>query len=286
MWKFIKRNKIWFILVIIFVLVLVTSIKLINNYFAADVLIIIDRPINQMIVGLRTPFLNKLMLLVTLTGNWQMVVWGSLLASILLIISQKRHYLIALLSSDVSALIFIVIIKNLIGRIRPPVENALIIERGFALPSGHAYFGVVFYGLLTYFLVHHCHQKWLKTGYSILGSVYILLLASSRIYLGVHWATDVVAGLSFGVIWLAVIVSYIEYTTRFFKEKHQAVNQKLIQTGLGLFIALWLLELFWLYQNNVNTLGTKIIKPINAATTETTNTAPAAKSRAKVVSEY
>ncbi len=285
MWKFVNRNRIWFILISLFILALIATEKLINNYFIPGGLTTIDQSINQLITTLRTPFLNKLILLVTLTGNWEMIVGGSLLVSIWLIIAQKKHYLIALLSSNASALIFIVVIKNLIGRIRPPITNALIVEPGFAFPSGHSYFGVVFYGLLTYFLVHNLHQNWLKTSFSILGSIYILLLAFSRIYLGVHWTTDVLASLSFGVIWLAIITSYIEYKIRFNHKKNKSINQKLIKIITGVFIGLWFLELFWLYQNNVNTLGTKIINPISSATTETTNTAPAAKSRAKVVSE-
>ncbi len=283
--KFFNRNRIWFILISIFILALIATEKLINNYFIPGGLTTIDQSTNQLITTLRTPLLNKLMLLVTLTGNWQMIVAGSLLALIWLIIAQKKHYLITLLLSDISVLIFIVVIKNLVTRARPPIISALIVEPGFAFPSGHSYFGVVFYGLLIYFIVHYIHQKWLKTSLSIFGSFYILLLAFSRIYLGVHWLTDVLASLSFGVIWLVIITSYIDFRTKLNHEKNKPVNQKLIKIIGVIFISLWFLELFWLYKNNVNTLGTKIIDPISSATTETTNTAPAAKSRAIVVSE-
>lgn len=285
MWNCINKNRIWIILSSIFILVLITSGKILEIYLNLNSFNIIDWPINQIVVSLRTPLLNKLMLLVTLTGNWQMVVWGSVLTLVLLIIAQKKHYLIALLLSDISALIFIVFVKNLVGRSRPPVAYAIITEQGFAFPSGHAYFGVVFYGLLVYFLIRHFEQKWLKSGIYLLGSIYILILAFSRIYLGVHWFTDVIAGLSFGVIWLFVIMSYVEHKIRFYKAKYQSVNQKLIQIILGIIIVLWFLELFWLYQNNSKSLGKKMILPISKATTETINTAPAAKSRAKVVSE-
>jgi undecaprenyl-diphosphatase len=246
----------------------------------------IDQLINQAIVGIRTPFLNKFMLLITLTGNWQMVVLGILLLSILLIILQKKDYFIALLLSNVSALFFILVIKNLIGRIRPPIENALIIEKGFALPSGHSYFAVVFYGFIIYLLFHHIRSPWLKIILSTLGSTYTLLLAFSRIYLGVHWFTDVIVGLLFGIIWLTIIVMYLKNKPKTVKKIKPLVNKKITQAFIYFFITFWLLELFWFYKNNVNNLGTKIINPISAATTETTNTAPAAKSRAKVVSEY
>lgn len=287
MWlKKVRLNKIWLGLAIIFMIAVVIFGKVIDGYLDQDGLTVFDRPINQMIVQSRRPLLNKLMLLVTLTGNWQMIVWGSLLGAILLIIAQKRRYLVAMLISNVSAILFINLAKNLIGRVRPPVENALILEHGFAFPSGHSYFAVAFYGLLTYFWVRHFHQKWARIGVFILGSTFILLLGISRIYLGVHWTTDVAAALSLSAAFLAVIVAYIEYKRKFFKEEYREVNRKLLWRNFGIFVGLWLIGLFWLYQIRVKNLGTKISRPTRAAIEATTRTAPAATSRGIVVSSY
>jgi len=279
-------NKIWMGMAIIFMVAVVIFGKVIDAYLDSDGLTVFDRPINQMMVGVRTPILNKLMLLVTLTGNWQMIVWGSLLGAILLIIAQKKRYLMAMLLSNVSAIIFVSVVKNLIGRVRPPVENALILEHGFAFPSGHSYFAVAFYGLLTYFLVRHFQQKWARIGVFILGFGFILLLGISRIYLGVHWITDVVAAFSLSVAWLVVIVAFIEYKRRFFKEEYRMVNRKLLWRNFGIFAGLWLLGLFWLYQSRVKNLGIKISRPTIAAIEATTRMAPAATSRGIVVSPY
>lgn len=283
-WEKVRRNELWLGLAGIFMVAVLVFGKVTDNYLDKDGLTMIDRPINQWIVNVRTPLLNKLMFFVTLTGNGQMIVWGSLLVTILLIIAKKRRYLMAMLLSNISALMFIEVVKNLIGRMRPPVENAIIIENGFAFPSGHSYFAVAFYGLMTYFWVRHFHQKWAKIGIFVLGSGLILLLAVSRIYLGVHWTTDVVAGLAVATAWLAVMIAYIEYKRRFFKEEFKEFNKKVVWTGFGIFMGLWLAGLLWLYSSNVNSLGIKIIKPIKAATTATTKTAPAAKSRGTVVS--
>lgn len=250
-WKNIKDNKIWVGIITVFITAVLISGKVIDNYLDKDGLTIIDRPVNQLIVNLRTPLLNKLMFLITLTGNWQIIIWGSLLGAILLIIAKKRRYFLAMLLSNVSALIFIEVAKNLVGRVRPPIENALIIEHGFAFPSGHSYFAVAFYGLMTYFWVRHFKQKWAKIGMFILGSVFILLIALSRIYLGVHWTTDVFAGLSISVAWLAVLVFYLEYKRRFFKQEDKEFNKKIVWTGFGIFMCLWLAGLFWLYLSSI-----------------------------------
>ena len=287
MWlKKVWLNKLWLGLAIIFLLAVIVFGKVLDGYFDKDGLMMLDRPINQLVIGQRRPFLDKLMLLVTLTGNWQMIVWGSLLGAVLLIIAQKRRYLMAMILSNVSAMLIVEIAKNIIGRVRPPVENALIIEHGFAFPSGHSYFAVAFYGLLTYFWVRHFYQKWARIGVFILGLVYILLLGLSRIYLGVHWTTDVLGALSLGVAVLAVVVAYIEYQRKFFKEEYREVDRKLLWRNFAIFAGLWLFGLFCLYQNRVKSLGIKISNPTRAAIEATTRTAPAATSRGTVVSPY
>ena len=285
-WDKLKRNEVWLALAIIFFVAISVTGLVVDNYLDTDGLTIIDRPINQLIVSLRTPLLNRLMFLITLTGNWQMIALGSLLSVILLVAAKKRRYLLALLLSNFSALTFIELSKNIIGRTRPPVENALILEHGFAFPSGHSYFAVAFYGLLTYFWVRHFHHKLEKIAVFLLGSSFILLLALSRIYLGVHWSTDVIAGLSSSVTFLAIIVAYIEFRRRYFVEEYRQFNKRNVWAGFGMFAFVWVAGLAWLYSNNVITLGAKIITPISAEQQATINTAPAAKSRAKVVSEY
>lgn len=284
--KIIWKNKVWVGLAGIFAIAVLTSGIVTDNYIDKEGLTMVDRPVNQLVTSLRNPLLNKLMFLITLTGNWQMIIWGSILATILLIMAKKRRYLMAMLLSNASAFMLVEIAKYIVGRTRPPVENALISEPGFAFPSAHSYFAVVFYGLMTYFWVRHFHQRWAKISMFILGSGFILLLALSRIYLGVHWTTDVIAGLSLSVAWLATIVSYIEFKRRFFREEYLEFNRKVVWFGFGIFMCLWTAGLLWLYQNSINTLGTKIIKPTTAAVTEINKTAPAAKSRAAVVSEY
>lgn len=94
--------------------------------------------------------------------------------------------------------------KVLFHRERPDILK-LVEAVGFSFPSGHSMMSTSFYGYMAYLFYVNMKSKW---KYLIIGlfSVTILLIGISRIYLGVHYASDVLAGFSAGLAWLAIFV--------------------------------------------------------------------------------
>jgi undecaprenyl-diphosphatase len=83
-----------------------------------------------------------------------------------------------------------------------PLSPLLKAAKGLSFPSGHAIMAVTFYGLLLYILWHTISKDWLKylaTGLLIL---VMILIGFSRVYLRVHYASDVLAGFIIGLLWL------------------------------------------------------------------------------------
>ncbi len=95
-------------------------------------------------------------------------------------------------------------LKNLVGRERPPGEH-LTAAAGMSFPSGHAMLSLVFYGFIACLLLIYCPSKYGKITAYILFIV-IGLIGFSRIYLNVHYATDVAAGFIFGLVILAIMI--------------------------------------------------------------------------------
>lgn len=97
-------------------------------------------------------------------------------------------------------------IKQIIKRPRPIGIN-LIKEGGYSFPSGHSATSMAFYGLLIYLVYKYVNNKLLKTIIIVLLSLIILMIGTSRIYLGVHFASDVLAGFILGLLFLLVFIS-------------------------------------------------------------------------------
>lgn len=100
------------------------------------------------------------------------------------------------------------ILKSIIARPRPQVLR-LVQESGYSFPSGHSMVSMGFYGFLMYLIYIKIKNKKIKYPLIILLSVLIFSIGISRIYLGVHYATDVIGGFIIAVIYLIIFVKYI-----------------------------------------------------------------------------
>lgn len=109
------------------------------------------------------------------------------------------------------------ILKNIVRRSRP-IGFRLIEETGFSFPSGHSASSMAFYGYLIYLIYKRCKNKVLRTVSIVLLSIVILSIGISRIYLGVHYASDVIGGFILAILYLILYVNFIE---KIFKIKNK-----------------------------------------------------------------
>ena len=106
---------------------------------------------------------------------------------------------------SISAIMGPIILKNLFAIERPTI-NQLIAPGGFGYPSGHSMNAVVFFGMCTIMVLRYSGKKSLKIGFAAFAIISILLVGLSRIYLGVHTATDVLGGYLAGIVVLCTAV--------------------------------------------------------------------------------
>ena len=99
------------------------------------------------------------------------------------------------------------LLKLIFARDRPPVALRLIDIDSHSFPSGHAMLSTIVYGLSV--IILHRLYPWVRrhVGWLVVGPVLVVLIGVSRVYLGVHWISDVLFGWLFGAIWVALCVA-------------------------------------------------------------------------------
>ncbi len=105
-------------------------------------------------------------------------------------------------------------LKTYFARARPDLATAIRQAHGYSFPSGHAMGATVVCGALTYLAFRVC-KGWRAKGAALAaGATFILAVAFSRVYLGVHWISDIAAGVSAGLLWITVTTVAYETTRR------------------------------------------------------------------------
>lgn len=99
------------------------------------------------------------------------------------------------------------VIKEIIGRVRPDQIEHLVVQGGYSFPSGHSMSSMVLFGSLIFLLFRSVRSNSLKWLLSILLGFFPLLIGLSRIYLGVHYPSDVLGGFSLGFAWLCFSIA-------------------------------------------------------------------------------
>lgn len=161
----------------------------------------IDTTFSKWMFQLHNPVFTAFFRFITDFGYIQILL---ILLVIILIVFHKYRFAYILPIHVTISVIFNMILKNIFTRPRPEMIR-LIDEAGFSFPSGHAMVTMVAYGYLIYVVHHYIKQKWLRYSLIALLVFIIVSVGLSRIYLGVHYLTDVLAGYSISLFYLLVV---------------------------------------------------------------------------------
>lgn len=181
---------------------------LVQDLLAADPIVEVDRRLAALILVFRTPLLLLVFIKVTLLGNWQIILGGVCLFSLYLFIERKLNFLIPFWVSMGGCGFFTTAGKWLFHRQRP-FDMTHILE--FSFPSGHSAYVACFYGFLAYFLIRQTKSWTRRVDLVFLWVLVVGAVGFSRLYLGVHYLSDVLAGGLLGLSWLLIGISLVEW---------------------------------------------------------------------------
>ena len=206
--EFIMKNLKWIILFIC----LIGFLALAEDVFNKEIMngdIIGYKVVSEFLIS---DFVTPVAKFITNFGG---AIFLIVLTIILFIVIRDKKIGISIFSN----LVIITALNQLLKRIlqRPrPTEYRIIEETGYSFPSGHSMISMAFYGYLIYLIYKYVKNKYVKVGSIVLLSILICAIGISRIYLGVHYTSDVLGGFLIAVSYLVIFTSA---TNKFLIEK-------------------------------------------------------------------
>jgi membrane-associated phospholipid phosphatase len=179
--------------------------KLLDSVREDDTVVHFDHRVAMWVMARRTATNVEIMRAITrLADSWTVAVVVALSAAVLVALRRRVEALILVASSAGSA-VLVDVTKLVVGRSRPPAAEAVAAASGYAFPSGHAAQSVACYCGLAVAVWQLLDKPATRAVVAVGAIVTTLLVGLSRVWLGVHWASDVLAGWSVGAAWLGLL---------------------------------------------------------------------------------
>ncbi len=211
------------ILALIIVVVGINVFVELTNTLNSDLIAQYDAAVTKYVISFRTPLLNNILQFLTNLGDLYGYIVVTTICSLFFFFKFKNWRYVA-------QLVFVIIIsglsnlalKEVINRARPTADHLVSVET-LSYPSGHAMSATAFYGFLIYLCYFLKINKWLKGGIIFLCSFLIVSIGISRIYLGVHFPSDIAGGIIAGTIWVMFCVLIFNIIDLFRREEERTI---------------------------------------------------------------
>lgn len=196
-----KRNIILLVTSLIFIILLINVLTGSIQKF--------DDNIYNFVESIRNENLTNVLKVITDLGGTVGLSVITLLTVITLFICNKRKYAISVTLNIAISSVTYILLKNIIQRPRPLISERLIEETGYSFPSGHSTNNIAFYGLAIFLIYTNVKNRRLRNVLCVILAIIPILIGFSRIYLRVHYPSDVIAGFCLGIFCITLFISTI-----------------------------------------------------------------------------
>jgi membrane-associated phospholipid phosphatase len=174
----------------------------------------LDAAVHTWAISERTPSENRFFLLMSDIGGPVSLIVIVVVVSIILLLKRRYGWFLYLAVTAGGGSLLNLELKRYFARARPDIAEMLRQASGYSFPSGHAMGSTVVFGALSYLAFHTATNWRLKSAMPALTITLIAAVSLSRVYLGVHWISDVVAGIAAGALWLGITTLAYETAQR------------------------------------------------------------------------
>lgn len=171
-----------------------------------EIITFIDQTVLESLYAIRD--ISTVYMLIWITELGSKIVIGGLTLCIILVLALRARFveLAGLIISVAGSAGTVYIIKNLVGRARPNETFQAYLETGFSFPSGHATMALALYGFVAWILWHNASTVFWRVALPTAAAIIVGTIGFSRLYLGLHWASDVLAGFALAgfFVWMGI----------------------------------------------------------------------------------
>ena len=160
------------------------------------------------------PAYTGFFLVVTAMGSVEVLALLGLIVTVIYGLRRRWLHVGTWLAAVAGGAVLNQLLKELFARPRPSFADPLLSETSYSFPSGHAMLSLVVYGVLAYFAVLALQTWRARTAVVFGAALLVVLIGVSRMYLGVHYFSDVVAGFAVGGLWLSTLITGMETIRR------------------------------------------------------------------------
>lgn len=195
-----KKNKKMILFYIATSLFIALTILTLTNVISP-----LDNTIESFTIGIRNDKLTNMMIIITNLSRAYFLISASII--ILFVLKNKKHALLIIINLTIvflSSQLF----KFVFHRARPDGEH-IVRALGYSYPSGHAMVSMAYFGFILYLINKKTTKKMHRIALTIITSLIIFLIGFSRIYLGVHYTSDVLAGYLLATAYLVIFLTSI-----------------------------------------------------------------------------
>ncbi len=197
--------------------------RMLDNVVDSDLITRWDIWLNGKMVSLWNPLLNKVMIFISYCGSAPFLIVLSAILFAVLVYKKKWYHSLLLASALAAGLVSELIIKSVIFRARP--VNSMVHISGYSFPSAHTVMATIFFSLLMYSFKDDIKNKLLKRLFIAATTALFIVIGLSRVYLNVHWLSDVIAGFALGLFWLTFLILIFKYASSLMNKKKPLPNQ-------------------------------------------------------------
>lgn len=170
----------------------------------------LDVSIRNAIVAERSPQRTQGMLAVTFVGDQRFFLVAMPVVAAALWVMRRHVSALLFAGSVLGGFGLSSLLKIALARARPEQWAALVKETTYSFPSGHTTMATVFFGGLAAIVFHSTKRPVPRIAAALAAAVIVVAVATSRVYLGAHWATDTFAGMLTGLVWVVVFSATTE----------------------------------------------------------------------------